>query len=172
MHSSNQSGATLLDALVTLSLLATLASLAAPLEQLIEQQQLRSATSELTQMTLQARAYALSNNTRTTLCYLEQDQRCSSKWQPQISVFTDGNGNRQLDNQEQLLSFSHLKNIKLSWRGMAPANSLHFNGNGHTFVSNGTFTLCHSHLTQGRKLIINRQGRLRSENSSTPCEHD
>ncbi|MCJ8170660.1 GspH/FimT family pseudopilin [Atopomonas sediminilitoris] len=172
MTTTQQGGASLLDALVALSFLVTLACLAAPLEQLIEQQQLRAAASELTQMTHQARAYALSNNTRTTLCYLDQDQRCSSQWQTAISVFTDSNGNRRLDNQEQLLSFSRLKNIQLIWRGMAPANSLHFNGNGHTFVSNGTFTLCHPHLTQGRKLIINRQGRLRSENSSTPCEHD
>lgn len=172
MKPTNQTGMTLPESLATCVLLATLLSLTPSLLKIIDKQQLASANTQLTQLILQARSYALTNNVRTTLCHLDQQQRCSSQWHPELSLFIDSNGNRQLDHSEGLITVSTLKHVQLNWRGMAPANSLHFNGNGHTFVSNGTFTLCHPELQQTYQLVVNRQGRLRNVKLSTVCRQD
>lgn len=173
MKSINQTGMTLTESLAACALLAALLSLSPSIFSIIDKQRLASANTQLSQLILQARSYALTNNVRTTLCHLDQQQRCSSQWQPKLSLFLDSNGNRQLDHSERLLAASTLSHVQLDWRGMSPANSLHFNGNGHTFVSNGTFTLCHiNKLDHHYQLVINRQGRLRSVKQSTACRQD
>lgn len=58
----------------------------------------------------------------------------------------------------------HPKSL-IRWQGMKPTNSLHFSPSGITFVSNGTFTLCSQNNDEALGVIINRQGRIRTEES-------
>ncbi len=168
----SQRGYTLAEALISGLIIVTLTSIAIPCHSWIQQQRLKSSKSQLQQLTLHARSYALQNNERVTLCHLAIDQRCSNLWSPQLSLFSDPNGNRRLDHDERLITFSNLGAVSLQWRGMAPANSLHFNGSGHTFVSNGTFSLCLPGQETLYKLVLNRQGRLRTETQHTGCNAD
>ena len=170
MNRKQSKGISLLELLTSLSISAILCAGAIPLTNLVAKYRLSTSHSDLHLLIVKARQDALALRTRITLCVLSNDNRCQKNWQGSISAFTDANGNRMLDPQEQLLSrIDPHTEIHTRWRGMKPNNSIHFNSNGSTFVSNGTFTQCHPGLTESLKLIINRQGRSRSAQQTQAC---
>ncbi len=170
MNRKHSNGISLLELLTALSISAILSAAATPIIGLVAKYRLSTSQSDLHLLVVKARQDALTLRTRITLCALSDDNRCQSNWQGSISEFTDANGNRTLDAQEQLLSRIDIPaQVHTRWRGMKPNNSIHFNSAGSTFVSNGTFTQCHPGLTESLKLIINRQGRTRSARQVQAC---
>jgi type IV fimbrial biogenesis protein FimT len=88
-----------------------------------------------------------------------------------LTSFVDGNGNRELDAGETLLQTLAIpSHVQADWVGAKPMHSLHFSGQGTTYLSNGTFTLCHQEgLIRYGRLVISRQGRVRAERHEQSC---
>jgi type IV fimbrial biogenesis protein FimT len=159
MPQRNAAGTTIAELLMCLSIVSALASTAIPaLVALYWKIELSSTTSSLYNLVQSARHTALTQQTRVSICPLSPSGSCLKNWQQEISAFTDANGNRRLDEGETVLG-THISpgQIKISWRGMGSGNNLHFNSQGITFVSNGTFFL--SHDDKALLLTINRLGK-------------
>lgn len=165
-------GFTLHEILITTAIISALAWSIGALGQVAAKQRLQTTHSELATLITMARWQAMSNTNRVTLCPLQEHGRCQLPWSGTLTNFLDSNGNRTLDPGEEIIARMTLpSHTTLTWRGMAPTHSLHFSGNGLTFVSNGTFTLCHRNINETRRIILNKQGRLKSERINSTCPH-
>ena len=172
MRTYSIAGYSLLDLLITLTLICTMISIATPaLSSWNEQQRLRSLQTDLFHMTNKARYLAMTSQNRVTLCPLSEQGKCKQSWSGSISSFIDSNGNRQLDAGEDVFSTLYVpSSITLNWRGMLPNNSIHFSNQGVTFVSNGTMSLCPSRPdARSGTMVINRQGRVRTSKEGARC---
>lgn len=170
MEHKTSSGLSLIELLMTLAIISILGLSMPQLSILLAKQRLDSSQSELRLLVNRARLEALTRRERITLCPLAADGRCLPDWTGTVAIFIDGNGNRRQDPGEMLLYQMQLDpSIRVQWRGMGPANSLHFSAQGVTFVSNGTFSLCHPGHDETLRLIVNRQGRARSERIKQAC---
>ena len=164
----NSTGTSLIELLTGIGILGISASLAIPtLQDALARHQLTSTSSALYSLTHQARLSAINRQTRVSLCPLVMNGECSANWQLPISIFTDINGNRRLDPEDEILNtYESPSSVEISWRGMGNSKSLHFNRHGITFVSNGSF-----HLRGGNRTIrltINRLGKIKSEVIAAP----
>ncbi|MCY1536014.1 Type II transport protein GspH [compost metagenome] len=163
-------GLTLIELLIAIAITSLLCLGIPGMTHMLARQQLRNSQGDLHLLINRTRQDALTLGTRITLCPLSTEGRCQQNWAGTISEFVDNNGNRSLDPGEKELARIEIHSaIQVSWRGMKPANSIHFSPMGRTFVSNGTFKLCHADLQETLKLIINRQGRTRSERTQQAC---
>lgn len=163
-------GFTLHELLITMAIISILTWSIGALSQAVAKQRLQTTHTELATLITMARGQALSHTRRVTLCPLQDNGRCQLPWSGTLTSFIDNNGNRMLDPGEEIIAHITLPHhITLAWRGMNPSHSLHFSGNGMTFVSNGTFTLCHRDINETRRLILNKQGRLKSERQDSAC---
>lgn len=170
MQRTTATGFTLIELLITVAIISILGLSLPSLSSLLVKQRLASSQSELRLLVNRARAEALGLRQRITLCPLEPDGSCSANWAGTLSVFTDANGNRHQDPGETLAYEMQLDpSLILEWRGMKPANSLHFSAQGVTFVSNGTFSLCSQSHNETFRLIVNRQGRTRTDRIKQDC---
>lgn len=170
MQRTKLTGLTLIEMLLALAITCILGLSMPYLSKLVIKQRLESGQSELRLLISRARMEALGLQQRITLCPLNPAGHCTPVWTGTLSVFIDNNGNRKQDTGERLLQVLQLdSSIKLQWRGMKPATSLHFSAQGVTFVSNGTFSLCNSGYNETFRLIVNRQGRTRTERITEAC---
>lgn len=170
MNPKNAHGLSLLEMLYTLAIVSILSMGATHTQAMLNKQRLYDSQSDLHLLIRRARHDALISRTRITLCALSETGTCKADWTGSISAFTDPNGNRQLDlNEFEFSKVSFHPNIIVAWKGMKPTNSIHFSPIGVTFVSNGTFTLCLPQHQETVKLVINKQGRARSERIPQPC---
>lgn len=170
MQRNPPSGFTLIELLIVLCIISIFGLSMSPISSFLAKQRLISSQSELRLLVNRARAEALALRQRVTLCPLTPDGRCTAAWSGTLSVFPDSNGNRRQDSGEDLLYRLQLDPaVNLQWHGMRPANSLHFSAQGVTFVSNGTFSLCSLGHDEIFRLIVNRQGRTRTDRIKQPC---
>lgn len=172
MDYERQRAFTLVELMIALAILVIAVSLAAPsMTQLYRKHQLDAYQAELMRLIVQARQHALINQRRVTLCALNAQGGCVSLKAGVLTSFVDGNGNRALDAGETLLQTLAIpSHVQADWVGTKPLHSLHFSGQGTTYLSNGTFTLCHqASLNRYGKLVISRQGRVRAERHEQGC---
>ncbi len=173
MRHNPSAGLTLIELMTVICILSILCLSMPPISALITKQRLASSQNELRLLISNARAASLSYGKRITLCPLDQGGSCTSAWTGVLSVFTDGNGNRRQDPGETLLYVMQPNpSITVTWRGMKPANSLHFSAQGVTFVSNGTFSICSKNHDETFRLIVSRQGRTRTDRIKQLCKDD
>lgn len=172
MRPSHVQGVSLLELLCALAILTIVLSIAAPAVSSFKQkQQVRSVQTDLLKMTRLARYLAMTRQARVTLCPLTELGICKREWTESLSTFVDSNGNRRLDPGEDIVGILQLPGeITLHWRGMLPANSIHFSGQGVTFVSNGTMSICPQNKSvKAGAMVVNRQGRVRLASKSARC---
>ena len=157
-------GFTLIELLVVVAVLTVILSMANPVSNWIAKQQLRSTHSELLLTINYARYLALSTGRPVTLCALHGSHKCQNPWQGELTVFTDPNRALALGGVAEVYKVVQLPNsIDVQWRGMNPNHSIRFAPTGLTFVSNGTFTITHKAIAEPKRIVVNRQGRTRSE---------
>ncbi|MBF6622007.1 MAG: GspH/FimT family pseudopilin [Pseudomonas stutzeri] len=173
MRPSHVQGVSLLELLCTMAVMTVLLSIAVPAISTFKQkQQIRSMQTDLLKMTHLARYLAMTRQTKVTLCPLTELGTCNQQWTQSLSSFIDGNGNRRLDQGEEIVGTLYVPDqITLRWRGMLPANSIHFSTQGVTFVSNGTMSICPQNKSvKAGAMVINRQGRVRLAGDSARCQ--
>ncbi|MDH0336609.1 GspH/FimT family protein [Metapseudomonas otitidis] len=168
-------GFSLLELLITLLLLSVLFGLAIPpLAAFKARQELNSFQQDLTRLIRHARHHALLNKTRVSICTTDNTGKCSTLEYGSLTSFIDEKGRRMLKGDTDILMRLDIpSSLKVQWRGMRPRSSLHFSPYGMTFVSNGTFTLCHRKPnTHHLKTVISPQGRIRSSRIPAQCPRD
>ncbi|HLT04334.1 MAG TPA: GspH/FimT family pseudopilin [Pseudomonas sp.] len=172
MDFAAQRAFTLMELMIGLAIIAIVIGLAAPsMAQLHRGQQLGGYQAELMRLVQQSRHHALVNRSRVTVCALDGQGRCVGLTAGVLSSFVDANGNRALDAGETLLQTLPVPGqLRTHWAGTLPLHSLHFAAQGTTYLSNGTFTLCHpAESARHARLVISRQGRVRAERHAQPC---
>jgi type IV fimbrial biogenesis protein FimT len=153
-----QHGITLLDLLATLSISAIVSATAfSGLSELKTTVSAMVDKSNLLTLVKSARQTAITNNTYTTICHLENN-KCSDFSTP-LTAFTDSNSNQMLDRNETVISKTKIDtNASLSWNRYA---RMRFGPNGRAGGFNGTLTYCHQTSPRAFSLVISRVGRIR-----------
>jgi len=161
---SRVKGFTLLELLVTFTLLSVLLGLAVPAMSLWLQHQKSTALQySLIHSINFSRTQSVTLQTNVTLC--PGSENCVNEWGQEILIFADNNGNGFLENEEQLLKHLFLDNSAqdLSWSSFRRKPYLQFDATGLTTALNGTFHYCprDSKNPYGFSISLAKTGRVR-----------
>jgi type IV fimbrial biogenesis protein FimT len=149
-------GLTLPELLITLCLLAIIASIAMPsLNQHVHSNRQENLRHSLLSHLKATRSDAISGNQRVELCGSSNGQRCDHQW-------SEGWLMRDPITQTVLRFSAQPGRDHLRWPGAGQANqTIVFQANGTMASSNGRFVLCSAERRVVWQLVINRQGRIR-----------
>lgn len=156
-------GFTLLELMVSVSIMSLLAAIALPnFNDFIVQIRVDNEISQLHRMLLVTRNTAINTGQKTIICPLDNTSQCTTQWQNKLSVFTDINDNKLLDKDEKVIIFRApiTTGDKLIYgKGR---NKITFNPTGQlSGLANGTFRYCPQYYTKyARGIIIARSGRM------------
>lgn len=165
MTNKNQFAFTLLELLITLAIIAILANIGVPsFTKLIQHNKVTAEVNQLNGMLQSARNTAITQHKLVTVCPTNNGQSCQKDWSLGYMVFIDNNGDRQYNQDEQLVS-QHIikdKNISLRWRAFGRRTSLQWHQTGITNHQNGSFEFCYKEEPElSRGLFITKAGRIR-----------
>ena len=160
------SGFTLIEVFIVLAIVATLMSLAMPgLDTMVRHRASDSLLTLVNNTVLYARNAAITGGTVVTLCRSENGFECEGSWSQGMIVFKDADGDRALDEGQQVLLNLTLESgeADVRWRAFGNRQYLQFTPPGSTRYQNGSFTICpiNGDTRFARQLIINRAGRSR-----------
>jgi len=167
-------GFTLIDLLITLSVLTILISIGLPnFSSQIKNLRVSTATLDLQEAITLTRTTAISTNGRATMVKLID-------WKGGWQIFLDKNNNGMRDQEEQLLlQHEELKGVRITANGPIK-NNVSYIGTGESRNAGGTnaggfqagtFTICPTEKGDGFELILARGGRVRkSEITAQDCE--
>jgi type IV fimbrial biogenesis protein FimT len=163
-----QSGITLTEILVTLSIATILASMTIPgFNSLLMSNRATALSNSLLTAMHVARSEAVKRNKDVTFCKSNDSSSCSGSWSDGWILFSDHDGDRLLDadDGDELISIYQLSSIDFDivWNGFRSDNFIRFSPQGFIYSNNGTFTLCPpgENSRHARAVIINRLGRAR-----------
>lgn len=167
---NSKRGFTIIELLVTLVVFSILLSIALPaFANLIDRQRLDGAVDALSRSLNYTRMEAVRRNRAVTISPFP------GGWHQGWRVYLDRNLNGMYDDDETLIREETPPVVSAIKANASIAQYVQYNPQGETILLNGgfqagTFTLCSSKAgAEGRKIIINRVGRVRSERSVTDC---
>ncbi|WP_171019023.1 GspH/FimT family pseudopilin [Microbulbifer harenosus] len=163
------SGLTLIELLITLTILAILLAIGVPgFQHHLEASRTRTAADDLLQAIHLTRTKAVSSNRRATL-------RKLGEWQSGWEIFYDQDFDGQRDaNEEQITTGEALEGVTISANGPL-SNYISFIGTGHSRYAGtatggafqaGRFTICPMNAGEGYQLVLSPSGRARIEKIS------
>lgn len=168
-----QKGFTLIELMITVSLVAILAGLVAPgFNGFIKDNRLTSQINSLIGFIHLARGEAANRRGIVTLCASTNGTNCNTtNWEAGWILFTDTNngGNAIIDGDDQLIRYQEPlvggNNLRASGFGGANLGRLQFASTGFllgTNSSSGTFTLCDDRgVSEARAVVVNISGITR-----------
>lgn len=153
-----QRGVTLLDAVVTMALMALMIGWGIPsMQQWHAGNLLDAQMRDVQGLMQQAQMASLDHGRPWTLCGSHDGQRCDGQWTYLLVLDAEGHVHYRTRKHDP---------VTLRWKGLSRA--LVFHPRLSSSILNGTFYLCHAH--KARRLIVNRLGRMRFE--TTDSEDD
>lgn len=170
----NQRGLTLIELLITCSILGVLLAIGIPsFQQQLEANRTRAAADALLQAIRLTRSKAVSTNRRATLRRLDT-------WHAGWEVFYDRDFDGERDaNEQQITTGTALTGVTVNANGPL-ANYVSFIGSGESRYAGtasgggfqaGTFTICPTIPGEGYQLILARSGRVRVDRvAAAECE--
>jgi type IV fimbrial biogenesis protein FimT len=153
---TRQRGITLLDLIITLSISAILSTAAVSgLAQFKTNFAASADKNSLLTLVKAARYTAITNNTYTTICHLENNE-CADFASP-LTAFADRNNNKTLNADETIIAIATIdQSATVYWNRN---KRIRFEPNGRAGGFNGTLRYCVE--SKIFKLIISRVGRSR-----------
>ena len=153
---------TLIESLTTLILTGLLLGIGVPtFNSFLQRMTAEQDISQLRFVIQYARSSALKYLVPTTLCPLDQNSRCTTDWNQELTVFLDNNSNRQHDPGEVILI--QLPAV-ITGNALRTFNGsvIHFNATGFAGFHTGSFGYCaHGSRPTGATFIISRNGNVR-----------
>jgi type IV fimbrial biogenesis protein FimT len=159
-------GYTLLELLIATTVLLILLSLALPsFSSVMRRTQGDALMYSLINHAQLARSTAISRRQPVVFCASADTQTCSGDWNKGAIVFADANNNRQVDDDETVLSTlpPTPQGSRLIMRAALNKQYLRFMSNGMLENTAGSWIFCPANSTahEARNLIFSRNGRLR-----------
>lgn len=163
---------TLIELLVTLFLIGTLALLAIPSwRDWLNTTATAAQVNQLIAVINFARSEAVKHNINISICPSSDGIICADKWTTSYLVFVNSARAAQTDRTTTVLRFfpNHSAKGTLKWEGKG---ILHLNAQGAFFTQNGVFRYCpyDNDMRYAREIIISTTGRIRTTQQLTrPC---
>lgn len=159
-------GISLLEMLVTLSLLSTLLAVAQPgFSTLLQRTKSEAMLRKLASTIQFAKSSAISNGQLVTICRSANGNACGGKWREGVMLFTDANADGKVNEDDNILRYVSFPNAAgdIDFRAFQNKQFLQVTGLGFTRSQNGNFTYCpdNGQASLANQLIINRTARLR-----------
>jgi type IV fimbrial biogenesis protein FimT len=160
-----QSGMTLLELVITITIISILTAIALPnMNDFIVRMRVNDEISMLQRLLLTTRNAAINSGERAIMCPLTSGGECTTDWHKELSVFIDNNNNKTFDsanNERLLVTKSAIKTGDKLIYGKGRV-MVAYQPSGHlTGLSNGTFRYCPlAHDDKSRGIVIARSGRL------------
>lgn len=160
------SGVSLVELLVSLSVLAILITLSVPdMRAMIVNNRVDSVTSDLFTSLMFARSEAVKRQRTVSLCSTVDQSSCDetgSGWQRGWLVFTDAGDDGLFNDNDQLIRRvpTQWDSVSILWNN---GTSVLFNSRGQSFRA-GTFQICpDQNGSDAKAIIISMAGRVRTE---------
>lgn len=157
-------GLTLIELLITLSLIVILSLLAVPsFNSVLHKNRPEVALKQIKRQIFLSRSYAITHDKYISICGLVHNKCHKDLWHESLTSFVDTNRNHVLDANEQVLYVIDRINIKdeLSY----PRHAITFKPDGSLKgLANGTFVYCsfdYEGKPIGLEMSINNAGRAR-----------
>lgn len=158
-------GFTIIELLITLSILSILFSVAIPrAHHFVERSRASASINQIAGLLRFARNEAVSHGTTTTLCPSLNGVECQrNEWHQGLIMFRDHNSNGKLDPDETLSRYQtpFLRSGSLKWRSIR--NKIQFNSRGMVRGTAGSFVYCpeNNDVKLAESLVVSFQGRVR-----------
>jgi len=156
---SKAAGVTLLELLVTLSILAITVSLSAPMiGETLSRNQLSTTTNTLQRSISLTRAEAIKRGHRAVMCLSNLKTKCDGNSAKYLLIFSDSDRSGDPTSASDLIKIQSLDHraIKVSYN----RPFLAFSSIGYASGTNGTFKICHQNGA-GEMLVVSTLGRTR-----------
>lgn len=165
-------GFTLLELLITLSIMAIITALALPaMGSMIESSRSRAVRQQLQSFLGEARSQALSTSRIVTVCHLAENSECSDDLAFPLTMFADFDRNAELGEEEEILKtldFSLPQDSSIKWNRNG---YIRFWPSGGTGALTGSITYCHFYDDKYEfRVVIARTGRVRVDFDETRCD--
>lgn len=170
-------GLTLIELLLTVTILAVLAAVAAPpLSEFVDRYRSEAKARELFDIIILMRTKAFGEGQAYTLCPSANSNDCGGNWTDGALLFMDANRNGKREVEEPVERvFSRLRSsASLQWKGFNYRGYLQFRPNGRTASQSGYFAYCPPDRSPGKgwTIVLNATGRpyfgLDSDGDGTP----
>lgn len=169
-------GFTLIELMVTISVLAILVTIGMPsLQTFIQNSRLQSQSASLIGDLNYARAEAVRLGSPVAVCASADGATCSGAavWETGWVVFNDRNSDNVVDAGELLRAAPALgggNTLRAVAFGAGGGSWVRFNAQGYSFDANATFRVCDTRgVANARGVVLSRQGRVRSDNNVGAC---
>lgn len=156
-----QKGATLVELMIGLAIVAIVLVVAVPAAQgIIIKSRIVSDINEISGIVQFARANAVDEQLTTIVCPTSDFSTCSTNWNQVKMVFGDEDGNGSRGDDEDILVATAL--ISNNNYVTGPAQSIQFNPNGSANAQS-SILICHDNqeATYARQLTVTPQGRVK-----------
>lgn len=181
MLTKSTNGFTLIELMITLTLLAIISSFAIPaFSKFIEKQRVNSDTHRVKSIIETARSKAISGNQSVYICGAETNlpatselniESCSKTWQYIAVLSIKDNQRLNLLHSDQLQASYD----SIIWTSFQNKSTLEIAATGYTAHMNGTLVLCHKQYPSlNRAITVSKSGRTTvlkdSEHTSKRCK--
>lgn len=156
----------MLELLICLLVVGVLGAMSLPdLQALTEQQRGDNIMRRLASAIALGRSTAITSGEVVTLCRSKDGIQCGGQWHDGVLLFTDGNADRNINQDDSVKRYFTFPEAEgsLRWQAFQNRQYLQFTSAGHTRNQNGSFTYCPASKKPdlARQLIVSRTARAR-----------
>ncbi|SEM96633.1 GspH/FimT family pseudopilin [Nitrosomonas marina] len=166
-------GFTLIELVVTLSVAGILLAVAAPnYQEFVQESRITAQSNSILSSMMLTKSEAIKRNSPATICPSTSGTACTggTVWSNGWIVFADTNGDGVVDAGEEVIQVAAAFTGGNTLQTGGGDLRVTFSANGFSMGFNSTFSLCDSRgSAHSRAVILNNQGRVRTEKGSAVC---